>query len=238
MCLILWPFLVTAQDTVSVFAAASLRGALEAASRDFIPTLRTSYGGSAAIARQIAQGAEADLVILAHPQWDAWLAGQTRSIADNPILIRNRLVLIGPADAAPFEEAPTPETLSARLGDGRLAMGQRDAVPAGQYGREWLQSLGAWTPLQRRLAEAENVRAAMAFVARKEVPLGIVYASDAQADPNVRVLWTIDPNRHTPITYPARAFTQKGLRLLEHLETLSSQTRMALLGFQPGERPE
>ena len=222
-----------ADQTVRIFAAASLRGGLEAALESWPGQASVSYGGSGAMARQVALGAPADLVLLANPVWDVWLAERIEGVAHDPAILGNRLVLIGNTGAQPFAEQPDPSALAARLAGRRLAIGQRSAVPAGQYAREWLEHIGAWEKLQSRLAEAENVRAAMAFVARGEAPMGIVYASDAAAEPRVSVLWAISPGAHSDIRYPARALTDIGNRLLQHLETSTAQSAFTAHGFLP-----
>lgn len=224
-----------AQQTVTVFAAASLNGALEAAVGDFHSPVRTSYGGSGAMARQVALGAPADLVILAHSEWDDWLADKVETLAHTPALLRNRLVLISSHDADPMTSTPTASEILHHLGTGRLAMGQRDSVPAGQYARLWLEGISAWDAVQDKLAEADNVRTVLAYVSRGEAPLGIVYASDATLDENVEVIWRISETMHTPIRYTARAVTRRGVALLDHLETIEAQSRFALFGFRPGE---
>lgn len=219
----------SARADVQIFAAASLRGGLEAALADAAPDARVSYGGSGAIARQVALGAPADLVVLANPAWDRWLASRS-DLPDEPvILLENRLVLVGKGQ--PFAERPSTKALKARLGKGRLAMGQRDAVPAGQYARAWLEHIGAWSTLAGQLAEAGNVRAALAYVARSEAPLGLVYATDAQAAPNVSVLWRIDPETHPPILYVARALNANGIRLLSALQSPSAKAAFQEYGF-------
>lgn len=194
---------VLAQDRVTVFAAASLKEALDQAVAQSGQTVAVSYGGSGLIARQVTQGAPADLVILAHPEWMTWMLSKTGEPVQPPqTLVRNQLVLIGPA-AAPDLDEPTAATLRARLGDSRLATGLIKSVPAGIYGRQWLEHIGAWSQLRDHLAETDNVRAALALVALSEAPLGIVYASDARAEPDVRVLYQIPPEAHASIRYPA-----------------------------------
>lgn len=236
--MLFWPTLLAAQNSVTVFAAASLRGALESAARDFPLAIRASYGGSGAMARQVALGAPADLVILAHPEWDTWLQDQVTSVASNDTLLRNRLVVIAPKGTSAFSSRPDANNLKQAIATGRLAMGHRTAVPAGQYAQAWLDHIGAWPSLKDNLAEAESVRAALAYVARAEAPLGIVYASDAHSEDAVGVVWRIDSKTHPPIRYPARALTPAGIRLLEHLESIEAQSRFALFGFRPGEPPE
>jgi molybdate transport system substrate-binding protein len=118
-------------------------------------------------------------------------------------LLANRLVLVAPADSAATIEIGPGFDLVGALGDGRLAMGQVDSVPAGRYGKEALTSLGVWESVAGHVAQAENVRAALALVARGEAPLGIVYGTDAAAEPGVKIVATFPADSHPPITYPA-----------------------------------
>jgi molybdate transport system substrate-binding protein len=193
---------VTAEETV-VFAAASLKDALDAVAADWQAVtgrrVAISYAGSGALAAQIVQGAPADIFISAATDWmDAVEAeGLVRARRD---LLGNSLVLIAHGrGAAPVDPADLPDL----LGDGRLSMAMVDAVPAGQYGRAALQSLGLWDSLAPSVAQSENVRAALAFVASGEAPFGIVYATDAAADDNVTIVATFAPETHPPILYPA-----------------------------------
>ncbi len=216
-----------------IFAAASLRGGLEAALNQSGHTASVSYGGSGAIARQVALGAPADLVLLAHPDWDEWLSDRLVLDGKSTTLLENRLVLVGPAGSVPFASQPTVSDLTARLGEGRLAMGQRDTVPAGQYARAWLRHIGAWQAIESRVAEAANVRAALAFVARGEAPLALVYATDALAEERVVVLWNIAPDTHPQITYTARALSEQGQDLLGRLRSCAAQNAFSDHGFLP-----
>ncbi|MEE7447073.1 molybdate ABC transporter substrate-binding protein [Methylobacterium radiotolerans] len=203
-----------ADEPVVVFAAASLKNALDDAAAAWTKatgkTARISYAGSNALAKQIEAGAPADLFISADLAWMDYVdqAGllKTGSRID---LLRNALVLIatGPKDsAAASQVALAPNlgtTLTRMLGGGRLAMATLDAVPAGKYGKAALEKLGAWDAVKGRVAQAENVRAALLLVARGEAPLGIVYATDAAADPSVHVVATFPADSHPPIVYPA-----------------------------------
>tara|TARA_R110000823_G_scaffold58642_2_gene141141 strand:+ start:165 stop:890 length:726 start_codon:yes stop_codon:yes gene_type:complete len=216
---------------VTVFAAASLRGALDEVAEGFGAGVSVSYGGSGTMARQIDAGAPADVVILAAPVWMDWL--QERGIlgdAPQTYLLGNRLVLVAPADST---IAPDPGNLAASLGDARLVIGQRDAVPAGIYAREWLQTTKQWDALQHMLAETDNVRTALALVARGEMPLGVVYRTDAMAEPKVRVVYTVPDDQHNPITYPAAALTDAGKVFLQYLQTDESMGIFAAHGFMP-----
>lgn len=223
---------VSDTDQATVFAAASLRGVLEAAAAQSGVDLRVSYAGSSAMARQVALGAPADLAILAHPRWMDWLARNGPDVLDRTdSLTSNTLVLIAPKGTPALTEV-TPATLRARLGTARLAMGHRAAVPAGQYAQEWLTQAGLWAAIAPQVAEVENVRAALRLVATGEAPLGVVYASDAQAEPAVQVLAHAPRASHSAIAYPAAAFTPAGARLLAHLRSPEAQAIFAQYGFQ------
>lgn len=197
-----------------VFAAASLKNALDDASalwtKETGKTARISYAGSNALAKQIEAGAPADLFISAD---EAWMEAVDKAGALRPgsrfNFLRNALVLIAPAGGRPGADpqiALAPglgATLSKALAGGPLAMANTEAVPAGKYGKAALEKLGAWEAVKRQVAQAENVRAALLFVSRGEAPLGIVYATDAAADPKVTVVATFPSDSHPPIVYPA-----------------------------------
>ena len=225
---------LAAQGAVSVFAAASLRGVLEDLAGGTGIPMRLSLGGSGTIARQVAAGAPADVVVLASPEWMAWLADQGVLADRTPVAVAgNRLVLVAQAGAAPLASlAELPD----RLGPDRLAMGHRSAVPAGQYAVEWLRGAGLWDSLQDRLAETDNVRAALALVARGQAPLGIVYASDAQAESAVAVLLEAPADSHAPILYPAVALTPAGEKILALLLSPPGAAAFARHGFTPAPR--
>ena len=194
-------------ERVTVFAAASLKTALDEIAANWQATtgdeIAVSYGGSALMARQIIAGAPADIFISAAPDWmDAVEAAGRLAPGTRVDLLGNDLVLIGPAGAADVNLGRDLD-LARLLSGGRLAMGQRGSVPAGQYGMEALQTLGLWTAVEGQLAETENVRAALALVANGEAPFGVTYASDAVAEPRVRVVAVFPEGSHRPITYPA-----------------------------------
>ncbi|NNE52430.1 MAG: molybdate ABC transporter substrate-binding protein [Sulfitobacter sp.] len=215
-------------ERLVVFAAASLRGALDEIAAGFDGEVALSYGGSGAIARQVAAGAPADAMLLANPKWMDWLEGEGIIAPGTAFVIAsNRLVLIGPQDHAPID----PEQLPELLGTGRLAMGQRDAVPAGTYARQWLESAGLWEALRTRLAETDNVRAALALVARGQAPFGIVYATDARAEAGVAILYEVPPESHAPIRYLATALTERGQSFLAHLASPAAKAIFAAHGF-------
>ena len=206
------PTAARAQDDagLTVFAAASLKEALDEAAAAYrkqtgVP-VRVSYAASSALARQIEQGAPADVFFSADLEWMDYLQQRNRlDVATRRSLLGNRLVLIAPRASKAQVDLKRPATLLAALGDGRLAVGQTRTVPAGKYAKASLESLSLWNGVRPRLAESESVRAALMLVARGETPLGIVYASDAKAEPGVRVVATFPEDSHPPIVYPVAA---------------------------------
>lgn len=194
-----------------VLAAASLQESLNAAADSWArkghPRPVLSFAASSALARQVMAGAPADLFVSADEEWMDALAARTLLRAGTRVsFLTNRLVLVAPA-ASRMRLAIGPRfRLAAALGRGRLALADPDAVPAGRYGREALTRLGVWPDVQNRITRSENVRAALALVARGEAPLGIVYATDARASAGVssgvRTLGAFPVNSHAPITYP------------------------------------
>lgn len=193
---------------VVVFAAASLKNALEEAAKPFAAktgvAVRFSFAASPALARQIEQGAPADVFASADAQWMEYLAAQKLVQPQTRTdLLGNRLVVVASRDSAISDLALDPAAFRAALGpSGRLATGEVTAVPAGRYARSALEHLGLWAELQPRLAQTENVRAALLLVSRGEAPLGIVYATDAAADPNVRIVASFTAEAHPPVVYP------------------------------------
>lgn len=197
---------------VVVFAASSLRTALDEIAEDWQAEtghrVLVSYAGSSAQARQIMAGAPADIFLSASPDWmDAVQAEGLIAEGLRRDLLGNSLVLIAHTPAAPIAITPDLD-LPAMLGDGLLAMALVDAVPAGQYGKAALQFLGLWEAVAPRVAQADNVRAALALVALGEAPMGIVYATDALAEPAVTVLGTFPEASHPVITYPLALLTE------------------------------
>jgi molybdate transport system substrate-binding protein len=210
-----------------VFAAASLTDVLGELSRGFeqqggIP-VRLSFAASSVLARQIEAGGRADVFISADQEWMDYL--QQRNLiekASRRDLAGNRLVLIAPADSKVALEIAPGFPLVAALGGGRLATGDPDIVPVGRYARAALTSLGVWNQVQDRLVRADNVRSAMMFVARGETPLGIVYTTDALADPKVRIVDTFPQNTHPPITYPGALIKGAHTDAIAYLNYLAS----------------
>jgi molybdate transport system substrate-binding protein len=198
---------MTRADTITVFAAASLKDALDENLKAYRATssdrVVASYAASSALAKQIEAGAPADVFISADLQWMDYLA-QKRLIKPGTRrnLLRNRLVLIAPTNSKVKADIVPGFPLARLLGGGPLAMANPDAVPAGLYGKAALEALGVWKDVQSKVASTENVRAAMVLVERGEAPLGIVYRTDAAVDPKVRVVGTFPENTHPPIIYP------------------------------------
>ncbi len=236
-------------DRLVVFAAASLTdaltqiGALWQAQGRAAP--RFSFASSGTLARQIDQGAIADLFLCADETWMDWLAKRDRLRADTRTdLVGNRLVLVERRSALrPVTLAPGAD-LPAILGtSGRLAVGDPSSVPAGIYARQALNALGLWSAVQGRLAPADNVRAALLLVQRGEAPAGIVYASDVQATQDLAVAGTFPESSHPPIVYPGAVLKQAPMpqqaqQLLAFLGGGAAQAVFHNLGFsRPGRAP-
>ncbi len=192
---------------VIMFAAASLQTALGAVAaewrRETGRQVTVSYASSSALARQIEQGAPADLFASADLDWMDWL--QERKLIrpeTRRTLLGNSLVLIAARDWAGDVRIERGFGLAAALGDSRLALANPQAVPAGKYARQALESLGVWSDVAPRVAGAENVRAALALVARGEARFGIVYDTDARTEPRVQVVGRFPAESHPPILYP------------------------------------
>jgi molybdate transport system substrate-binding protein len=193
---------------VTVFAAASLSDALSDAGKAYqaktgiAPTL--SFAASSALARQIAASGGADMFISADTEWMDYLDNRGLiAHATRRNLLGNHLVLIAPSDSnVALAIAPHFDLLGALHG-GRLSMADPDSVPAGKYARTALSTLGVWNSLVDHLVNAENVRVALAYVARGEAPLGIVYTTDALSEKQVRIVGAFPDNSHAPIVYPA-----------------------------------
>ncbi|MCW5697687.1 MAG: molybdate ABC transporter substrate-binding protein [Bauldia sp.] len=205
-----------AQDNqVVVFAAASLQTALDAIGEEWTAETGNiaviSYAGSSALARQIEERAPAEIFMSADLNWMDYLAERDLIVADTRTnLLGNRIVLVAPVDSTVTVEIGPDLDLAGLLGaDGRLAVADTDAVPAGVYAKAALESLGLWDDVAGRLAQTENVRAALALVSIGEAPYGIVYATDDNADPAVKALGVFPEDSHPPIVYPA-AVTAEG----------------------------
>jgi molybdate transport system substrate-binding protein len=192
---------------VLVFAAASLKNALDEANSLFLfengSGVRVSYGASSALAKQIENGAPADVFISADLDWMDYVAERKLIKPDTrEKFLGNRLVLVANADSKLSLTIGPNLQLAQAIGDGRLAMADPTSVPAGKYGKAALEKLGVWGSVAGKIAPALDVRAALLLVSRGEAPLGIVYQTDAAADKNVKVIGTFPESTHPPIVYP------------------------------------
>ena len=239
ICLTAASHSVAAAD-VSVFAAASLKEAMDEQAKQFESKtgnkVIVSYGASNALARQIEAGAPADIFVSADLDWMDYL-DHKHLVAPNTRfdLLRNTLVLIAPASSHSTLRIAPHFDLAAALGTEKLAMANPDSVPAGKYGKSALERLGVWTSVERQVARAENVRAALALVSRGEAPMGIVYKTDALADQNVKIVDTFPPDSYPPIVYPAALVAASkstaGKPLLVYLRSAAARSTWERYGF-------
>jgi molybdate transport system substrate-binding protein len=223
-----------------VFAAASLKNALDAINaqwqKETGKKASISYGASPTLAKQIEQAAPAQMFISADLDWMDYLAQrnlikpETRSN-----LLGNRIVLIAHKDKPRPVDIKRGFDLVKALGNGRLSMANVDSVPAGKYGKAALETLGVWNSVSGKLAQAENVRAALLLVSRGEAPLGIVYQTDAAADPNVKIIGTFPEDTHPPIIYPialtATANLPDATAFLDYIKSAAAKPSFEAQGF-------
>jgi molybdate transport system substrate-binding protein len=224
-----------------VFAAASLKEAIDATDAGWAKengkTPVPSYAASSALAKQIEQGAPADIFISADEDWMNYLADRKLIKPDTRFdLLGNTLVLIAPKDSKIETKIAEGLPLATLLGDGRLAMANTDSVPAGKYGKAALTKLGVWDAVKDRIVQADNVRAALQLVSRGEAPLGIVYGTDAKSDPNVKVIDTFPEGTHPPIIYPiaitASSTNADAPALLAYLKSSAAHSLFKDQGFK------
>ena len=225
----------SAQDkNITIFAAASMKNALDEIDNSF--TARTgiktvaSYAASSVLAKQIEQGAPADIFMSADTDWMNYVASRKAvNDATRINLLGNSIVLIAPRDATIGKVTIGPGFDLAKLaGGGRIATGDVSAVPVGKYAKAALQKLGAWQAAEPKFAMAESVRAALTLVARGEAALGIVYATDAQVEPGVKIIGTFPGDSHPPIVYPVAATTAAKPETFSYLSFLRSSTAKAI----------
>jgi molybdate transport system substrate-binding protein len=227
--------------TIVVFAASSLTNAMQDIGAEFGKSagidVKLSFAASSALARQIEGGAPADVFFSADVDWMDYLESrkliQTESRHD---LLANRLVLIAPAASTVSLKIEPHFALAEALGKGRLATGDPDSVPVGRYAHAALTALGVWDAVADHLVRAENVRAALALVERGEVPLGIVYRTDALIDKGVRVVDTFPADTHAPITYPVGLTVgakTDAAKFAAYLSTPAADAVFVKYGFTP-----
>ncbi|HWY94263.1 MAG TPA: molybdate ABC transporter substrate-binding protein [Steroidobacteraceae bacterium] len=226
---------------ITVFAAASLTNALQELGDGFtketsIP-VRFSFAASSALARQIENGAPADVFFSADVEWMDYL--QARNLIQRDTrhdVLGNRLVLVAPADGKIDLKIAPRFPLAKALGTGRLATGDPDSVPVGRYAREALTTLGVWNEVSDRMVRADSVRSALAFVDRGEALLGIVYETDALIDKRVRVVDVFPGNSHLPIIYPialTRAAKPNAARFVAYIRGPAGDASFKAYGFTP-----
>jgi molybdate transport system substrate-binding protein len=227
-----------AEDTLTVFAAASLKNALDDVDAAFAKStgvkVAASYAASSTLAKQIEQGAPADVFASADLDWMDY-ARDKKLINDATRinLLGNRLVLIAPKDSRHVAIGPGFD-LAALAGDGRIVTGDVRAVPVGRYAKAALEKLGAWAKAEPKMAMAENVRAALVLVARGEAPLGIVYETDAKVEPNVKIVGRFPEDSHPPIVYPFAATVAAkpaAERYLAYLRSTAAKSVFERYGF-------
>jgi molybdate transport system substrate-binding protein len=225
---------------VVVFAAASLKNALDDVNaqwqKETGKKAAISYGASSALAKQIEQAAPAQMFISADLDWMDYVAQKNLIKPDTRSnLLGNRIVLIAPKDKAQAIDIKPGFDLAKVVGDGRLAMANVDSVPAGKYGKASLEKLGVWDSVSGKLAQAENVRAALLLVSRGEAPAGIVYQTDAAADPNVKIIGTFPEDTHPPIVYPialtASASNPDAAAFLAYVKSAKARPLFEAQGF-------
>jgi molybdate transport system substrate-binding protein len=223
------------QQPIIVFAAASMKNALDEAATEWTKANKTevkiSYASSSALAKQMENGAPADIFISADLKWMDYVAEKKLIKANTrQNLLGNTLVLIARKDSK-FKNVKIGPAfdLAGMLGKDRLALGQVDSVPAGIYAKSALEKLGIYKSVEDKLAQAENVRVALAYVSRGEAPLGIVYGTDAAAEPQVIVIGTFPSESHPAILYPAAQIeTSKNPKAAEFLKSLNSPSAQAI----------
>lgn len=231
-----------AAGKVTVFAAASLKNALDAVSASWAADTgketAVSFAASSALAKQIQEGAPADIFISADLDWMNRLS-EEKLIADGSVirLLGNQLVLVAPAESAVQASIAANFDLAGLIGDGKLAMGDVKAVPAGKYGKAALESLGVWPSVEGKVAMAENVRAALKLVATGEAAAGIVYATDARAEKGVKVVDTFPAASHPEIVYPvglvASSANADAREFIAYLQGAKARAIFAEQGFTP-----
>lgn len=216
-------------EPVLVFAAASMKNALDETAKKWTEKSKTevksSYAASSALAKQIEAGAPADIYISADLDWMNYVDGKKLlKTGTRSNLLGNSIVLVASKDWSKGDvKIVSGFPLATLLGDGRLSMADTATVPAGKYGKAALEKLGVWDSVSTKLAQAENVRAALALVGRGEAPLGIVYKTDAAADSNVKIIGSFPDDSHKPIVYPAAQIeTSKNAKAVEFLHYLAS----------------
>ena len=229
-----------AADQINVFAAASLKNALDEVSiswkADTTKNVTLTYAASNALAKQIEAGAPADIFVSADLTWMKYLIDKNLiAVGSDVKLLGNQIVLVAGKDSNFDLQIEKDFKLSDAIGASKLAMGNVDSVPAGKYGKAALENLGVWAAVESKVAQAENVRAALKLVDLGEASLGIVYATDAKADMAVKVIGTFPEDSHAPIIYPAGLVTASknpdAAKFLKYLQSDKAKTIFEAQGF-------
>jgi molybdate transport system substrate-binding protein len=225
-----------AQDkTITVFAAASMKNALDDIDAAYAAKtgvkVTVSYGPSSNLAKQIEQGAPADVFISADTDWMDYATSKKNINESTRVnLLGNTIVLIAPKDSRVDNVNIGPGFDLAKLaGDGRVATGDVKSVPVGKYAKAALEKLGAWPAAEAKFAMADSVRAALTLVVRNEAPLGIVYSTDAKVEPGVKIVGTFPADSHPAIIYPVAATTTAKPEASDYLAFLRSTAAKNIL---------
>ena len=234
--------LPAAAEPTLVFAASSLSGALDAVVSDYQTSssadIRVSFAASSSLARQLVQGAPADIFISANTAWMKYAEDrQAIQSASKVALIRNQLVLARPYNKVTYTAQLSADYLQNQLKTGRFVLADPTHVPAGLYAKEALESMKLWHIVKHRLAPAINVRAVLALLERGEAPIGILYKTDALASRNVNIISTFPPSSHTPIRYiaalGAQPASQSVSNFFRYLRSPAAMSRWYEFGFDP-----
>ncbi len=218
-----------------VFAAASMKNALDDIDAAFTTKtgvkVSASYAASSALAKQIEQGAPADIFVSADTDWMDYATSKKNINEPTRVnLLGNSIVLIAPKDSKIENVTIGPGFDLAKLaGDGKIATGDVKAVPVGKYAKAALEKLGAWQAAEPKFAMADSVRAALTLVARSEATLGIVYSTDAKVEPGVKIVGTFPADSHPPIIYPVAATTTAKTEAADYLAFLKSSAAKTIL---------
>ena len=224
-----------AQEAITIFAAASLKNAIDDVNLVFADSAKikpvVSYAATSTLVKQIEQGAPADIFISADINWMDYASERKLVRTEMRVnLLGNKLVLIAPRDSKVGAVALTHGLdLATLAGDGRIAVADVRAVPAGRYAKAALESLGIWAAVENKLAMAENVRATLVLVSRNEAPLGIVYETDARIDPGMKIVGTFPDGSHEPVTYPVALTSTAAPAAVRYISFMRSPAANAIL---------
>ncbi|GAD79865.1 molybdate ABC transporter substrate-binding protein [Vibrio ezurae] len=225
------------EQTVYVYAASSMTQVVQNLTQlaaKYNIKVKGVFGSSSSLSRQIANGAPADIFISANTQWMNYLEQQQhKGVQPSHIIAGNQLVVISGEDLPLMSTLSEPSVWQNRIGKGRIALGETNTVPVGIYAKEALLSLGVWSSLSTRTAPMKNTRAVLAMVERRQVPVGIVYATDAKQSKKVKVLANISPQHYAPIQYPMLLLTNKSSasQVYQMMQAKPMEGVLAELGF-------